>query len=368
MKALILSCNTGQGHNTAGRAMLEHLQERNIPCEMKDALLFASERVSRVVSGSYINVATKAPQFFHFLYWAGGGISSSRIKSVVYLANKGYAKALGTYIEENGFDTVLLPHLFPAEALTSLRRKGNLSARCYAIATDYTCIPFWEETELDGYFIPHEDLRDEFVKKGIPEEKLFATGIPVSKRFCRPVEAAGVRKDLQIPADGKMLLVMSGSMGFGAVSNLTEKLAGICHPADRIFVLGGSNEPLKRELRQKFGADPRIKVLDFTDQVPAYMGACDVLFTKPGGLTSTEAAARNVPLIHTAPIPGCETINAAFFSSRGMSFCAKDESEAVACAKRLLADQEACEKMKAAQRREIHADAGDRICDFLLKG
>lgn len=368
MKALILSCNTGQGHNTAGLAMLEHLHERNIPCEMKDALLFASERVSRVVSGSYVNVATKAPQFFHFLYWAGGGISSSKMKSVVYLANKGYAQALGAYIEKNGFDTVLVPHLFPAEALTSLRRKGRLSARCYAIATDYTCIPFWEETELDGYFIPHEDLRVEFAKKGISNEKLFATGIPVSKRFLCPVDTDSVRKSLEIPTEGRMLLVMSGSMGFGAVSALTQQLAEICRPSDRIFVLGGSNEPLKRDLRGKFGADSRIKVLDFTDQVPAYMGACDVLFTKPGGLTSTEAAARNVPLIHTAPIPGCETLNAAFFSSRGLSLCAKDEKDAVLCAEKLLSDQTACEKMKAAQRKVIHADAGDRICNILLKG
>ncbi len=368
MKVLILSCNTGQGHNTAGQALTEYLSERGILCEMKDALLFAGEHVSRFVSGTYVNVTTKAPQLFHFLYWAGSGISSSKVKSIIYYVNKSYASALGEYIEKNHFDVVLVPHLFPAEALTSLRRKGKLSARCYAIATDYTCIPFWEETELDGYFIPHEDLCDEFHKKGIPYEKLHATGIPVSKRFLNPIDRDEIRRALAIPELGKMLLVMSGSMGFGSVASITEELIEHCSEKDRIFVLGGSNEPLKRELRKKFGNDMRVKIMDFTDQVPAYMGACDVLFTKPGGLTSTEAAVRNVPMIHTPPIPGCETANAAFFSSRGLSLCAKTEKDAANCAQRLLTDANLGNAMKLAQKKVIHADAGDRICDFILKG
>lgn len=368
MKVLILSCNTGQGHNAAGKALFEHLQERGIPCEMKDALLFASERVSRVVSNTYVDIATKAPQFFHFLYQAGETISSSKIKSVVYLANKGYAETLLQYIEENDIDTILLPHLFPAEALTSLRRKGKLSAKCYGVATDYTCSPFWEETELDGYFIPHEDLLDEFVKRGVPKEKIYVSGIPVSKRFTAQVDRGAVRQELEIPASGKMMLVMSGSMGFGAVSALTEKLIEECGEADRVFVLGGSNEPLKKDLREKFGQDPRVKIFDFTDKTPSYMAACDVLFTKPGGLTSSEAAARCVPLIHTAPIPGCETLNAAFFSSRGLSLCAKNGEEAALLARQLLESEEKRGEMRKKQRDIIHANAGDIICDTILRG
>lgn len=67
------------------------------------------------------------------------------------------------------------------EALTAIRKKGGFNIPCYGVLTDYTCIPFFGETKLDGYFIPHEELRDEIAKCGIPKEKLFATGIPVSK-------------------------------------------------------------------------------------------------------------------------------------------------------------------------------------------
>ncbi len=361
MKVLILSCNTGQGHNTAGNAMREFLEDQGIACEMKDALSFASEQVSRVVSNSYINIATKAPRFFQFLYWAGSGISSSKVKSVVYLANKQYAASLGAYINENGFDVVLLPHLFPAEAITSLRRKHAIHARCYGIATDYTCSPFWEETELDGYFIPHQDLKEEFVGRGIPEEKLIVTGIPVSKRFTRVVDREMLREKFSVPKNGKMLVVMSGSMGFGAVEALAQQLCDQTTPFDRIVVMGGTNESLKASLRKTFAQESRVKILDFTRGVDEYMAACDVLFTKPGGLTSTEAAARQVPLVHTAQIPGCETINAAFFKAHGLSLCAANEKEAASCGALLCSQKKMQEEMKQAQRQTIHGDAAARI-------
>ena len=118
MKTLILSCNTGGGHNTAGRALLEELNRRDLPAEMLDALSFGRKHTSRIVSQSYINVASVTPKLFGGIYHLGDFISSSHRKSPVYLANAHYAETLHRYIVENGFDTVLCPHLFPAEALT----------------------------------------------------------------------------------------------------------------------------------------------------------------------------------------------------------------------------------------------------------
>jgi len=184
MKALILSCNTGQGHNTAGKAIMESMHSRGIECELVDTLLFASEKASRKVSGTYDGITTKTPRVLGFLYWLGEVFSSSKRKYVIYLANRGYADPLGRYIDEHGIGVVITCHLFPGEALTRLRRKNRLGVKTFAVITDYSCSPFWEETELDYYFIPHQGLADEFVKRGIPKEKLVATGIPVSKQFC----------------------------------------------------------------------------------------------------------------------------------------------------------------------------------------
>ena len=260
---------------------------------------------------------------------------------------------------------MVMPHLFPAEALTWLRRRGDLDVPTYVVGTDYTCIPFWEETEMDHYLIPHKDLMAEFVKKGVPEEKLVPTGIPVSARFRTHASKEEAREQLGLPQGKTIYLVMTGSMGFGNAADIGKALL---QRGGAVCLLGGNNRKMKDGLRKQFGENPRMMVLDFTDQVSLYMDACDVVLTKPGGLTSTEAAVKNVPLVHTAPIPGCETINAKFFLKRGMSLCGMDPGRAAAAAFRLAQDKELQERMKEAQRREVNPFAADEICDRVTAG
>ena len=102
----------------------------------------------------------------------------------------------------------------PPEALTRARRDLPGSFRFYAVATDYTCIPFMEETEPDLFFIPHADLAQEFASRGIARETLLATGIPVSSRFLEREERQAARRALGLPEEGRILLLMTGSMGF----------------------------------------------------------------------------------------------------------------------------------------------------------
>jgi len=99
--------------------------------------------------------------------------------------------------------------------------------------------------------------------------------------------------------------------------------------------------------------------------MPLYLRACDVVFTKPGGLTSTEAAVIRVPIIHTAPIPGCETINRRFFMRAGMSSSAITVKGQVSKGIRLMNDLNAQKKMVNRQAKEIHGDAAEQLYKFI---
>ena len=332
---------------------------------MKDALLFAGKKASKIASGTYVNITTKSPVVFKMLYKAGNAISSDKHKSVIYFANKGYGENLYRYICKNNIDAVVTSHLFPAEALTYLKRKKGLKTVCFGIATDYTSIPFWEETELDYYFIPHRDLFDEFKSKCISGEQLVSTGIPVSKKFSVKSDKAEARKSLGLRESGRIILIMTGSMGYGNIEKLTDTLLNSADENTEIVILGGNNEKLKGRLRCKYSAD-FVKVIDFTDKVDVYMDACDIIFTKPGGLTSTEAAVKNIPIIHTDPIPGCETINAEFYSSRGMSVTSGSIEELVKKAYNILNDINLQAHMIECQKKEINKNSNDLICDFIL--
>lgn len=367
MRVLVLSCNTGEGHNTAGKAVVEAVQAAGHEAVMLDIMLLAGKRTSRIVGGLYVEIVKHVPGFFHLLYKAAGKISSSRRKSPVYYANTLMTKRLERYLKKNEFDVIVTPHLFAAETLTHMKRKGTLEQKTVAIATDYTCIPFWEETECDYYILPHKDLIEEDAEKGMDREKLLPYGIPVKRSFLEKEDKVTARKKCRLPEEGIIYLVMSGSMGFGKIHLFVARLALKCRKGEQIVIICGNNRRLKSILKTEFRWNENIHVLGYTDRISEYMDACDVLFTKPGGLTSTEAAVKNIGIVHTAPIPGCETKNRDFFVEKKMSMASDTIRGQIAAGQKLAEDPAFLEKMREAQRKNINPKAGEEITELLLR-
>ncbi|MCK9219208.1 MAG: glycosyltransferase [Bacteroidales bacterium] len=371
MKVLILSCDTGEGHNSAARAFLEYLQTLRIECELIDTLSLVSPAVSQRASDLY--VFSTRTSLFKLLYQAGSMISNNKSMSAVYFANKLYSGKLLKYIKVHSYDMIVCTHLFPAEALTSLIRAGELSARTLFIMTDYTCIPFMEETQLDYYIVPHDHLIEECVKRGLPREKLLPYGIPVKQSFYSALSKGDARMECKhlfgerINTDEKWFLMMSGSMGFGNLKCLIQQIIDECEKNIEVFIVCGNNVKLQKNLTAKFSDKENITILGFTDRISTLMDACDVLFTKPGGLSSTEAAAKRIPIIHTDPIPGCETKNAMFFHYHGMSYSSADPHEQVRRALRLCNDQDYRKKMISCQEDNINRDSCKDILNICNK-
>lgn len=365
MKYLILSRSSGQGHNSAAKAVQEKLRQLGAEAEFVDGARFVRSICSDGFSKVYVSVTQHAAPLFGKAYHIASHISSPSRKNVIYFCNVRGAAALHEYIEANGFDGVITSHLYPAETLTWLRRNRGLNVPTFFIGTDYTCIPFEEETELDYYFVPQGKAGQNYLERGIPAEKLRYTGIPVRDAFRGRGDRRAARTALGLDADRPYYLIMSGSMGYGNLEEITDSIlrqAPDAHP----ILLGGSNKALKDRLRERY-APETATVLDFTTQVPLYMDACDLVFTKPGGLTSTEAAAKNTALIHTKPIPGCETENARYFSETGMSITDADTDTLVARAIALANDPGAQETMFQSQRTHVNPYAADDICRAVLE-
>lgn len=367
MKTVLLTCRTGQGHNSAALAVQQALEARGAECEIKDALAFLGDNVSDTITSAFVNIAVKTPRAFGFMYAAGELLSSERRKSPVYFANALYADNLQRYLVENDVDAAVCPHLFPAEALTYLRRKHHLSARTYFVSTDYTCIPFLEETEADAVFTPHPDLNPLFVKRGVPAGVLVSSGIPVQSAYAAGTDRDDARVALDLPRGTPCFLIMTGGEGCGNALELTKKLIARLGGRDaRLIVMTGRNTRLLESVEGRFAGDARVLAIPFTDRVPLYMDACDVLLTKPGGISSTEAAVKGIPIVHTPPIPGVETLNAQFFAERGMSVLAPDEAGAADNAVRLSGDAQQRARMLEAQRQYLCSNAADVIAAHIL--
>lgn len=361
MNVLLLSCSTGEGHNHCARAVRESLEALGCRADFFDMLHLFGEPGPISIESLLNRISTKAPNLFGLMYRAGGRVSALGVTSPVYLVNTNYGRRLCDLINDRGYDAVVCSHLFPMETLTFIRRHYSMKARCYGILSDYTCIPFLAETELDGYFLPHELVRQECEQAGIPAEKLIVTGMPVSEAFRSALSKADARRALDIPARAKVYLVMTGGIGCGDAIGLCDALLELPDDDALICVLAGRNQELLDRLGEKYGADGAVRSVPFTDQVSAYMRSADALLSKAGGISSAEAAVVNVPLVHAMMIPGVETRNAAFFRRLGMSLVAGSFEQAARFAERIVYDGRTGERIMAAQRAHMPPDGAERI-------
>lgn len=365
MKVLVLSCNTGEGHNSAARAVREEFCRRGIPCDMADALGIVGAPNSRAASAAYGGIITHAPRVFGAIYRAGEVYDSTGIQSPVYYVNATHARKLSAYLAAGGYTHAVATHLFPMETLTRMKKTGALQIPAYGVLTDYTRIPFFAETDLDAWFLPHAEVKNDCIRAGMPSERLYVTGLPVSARFSSPVTRAAARAALGMAAEAKNILMMTGGVGCGNAPRLVAALLREIPAEVSLTVLTGRNAEMKAALDALYGAGGRVTALPFTDRVDLYMRACDLVITKPGGISTTEAAASRTPLIHTEAIPGCETKNAELFERLGMSMWAKSESEAARCAALLLGDPERMARMTAAQAAGIDPHGAANVADLV---
>lgn len=369
MDALILSCGTGGGHNAAGRAIMEELQKRGHHAEMFNPYTLVSDRLAEEVDKLYIKMAQKTPKAFGFVYQLGNLYRKLPVKSPVYHVNKKMVPVMERYLEKHPADVIFMPHLYPAEVITQMKKQGVSLPLTVFVATDYVCIPFTEETNCDYYVIPGEELKADFIKRGIPEEKLLPYGIPTSAAFASNKSRQEAKKELHLQEEKQYLLISGGSIGAGQLCKAVRVLARHYAGTDKeLLVICGNNTALYGKLSREYAGDKdRVHILMHTDRMADYMKACDVVLSKPGGLSSTEAAVSGTALLHITPIPGCETLNMEFFKEKGMSVPVEtiDARLGKLCDKMLK--EERRKRMVERQRQFISPCAAKDICDFAQK-
>ncbi len=367
MRFLILSCNTGEGHNSAARAIADSFNEQNIECEILDALAFWSPNKSKVISDGHVLLYKKFPKLFGVGYrFEENHPPKDGNASIMYdIVTKG-CKGLKKHLEENEYDGVICTHIFGAMMITELKKRNLTNIKCHFVYTDYTCYPGVSEILCDTHFIAHEKLKEEFIANGTSKESLCASGIPVRKSFYNKIDAAEAKKQLNLPEDKKIVLLTCGSMGCGPIKYITENLPEQLDDNSLLIVICGNNRKLYKSLT-KYPLPKNIKVLGYTTKMALYMDAADLILTKPGGLSTTEAAIKALPIIFIDAVPGCETKNIDFFVNNNFADIRKTASE--------LCDL-VCDYMKNPDRLKTISDnlssnfsgcASDIIRDYILK-
>ena len=366
MKVLILTCNTGGGHNSAARAVKSSLVNRGVEVEVRDAIAYISKGTSKLVSKGHIVLYQKFPKLiakgyeFEENHPPKDGKPSNLYDIFSLGAQKLYKELLS-----GRYQAVICTHVFGALTITAIKKKYAYPIKSYFIATDYSCSLGVSDTDMDGYFIPHKDLIEEFVENGVPEVKIIPSGIPVRLDFYKKRLKIEAKKELYLRPDKRIVLLMGGSMGAGPIKDMAMKLSEELPQDCMLVAICASNDKLRNELH-KSGCQ-NIRIIGYTSKMDVFMDAADLIITKPGGLTTTEIAVKQVPAIFVNAVMGCETSNMQFFEKKGYSYGTDDINELVKIANRLLSEPESVKSIKEALNKTFPKYAPETISDYVLK-
>jgi processive 1,2-diacylglycerol beta-glucosyltransferase len=366
MKLLILTCNTGQGHNSCANALQEAAISRGMNCEVKDALAFISDGFSKVISKGHVWIYRHFPWLFSQGYKMAEQLKNFGTDgTVVYRLLSTGVNRMAQYLEEGQYDYVLCTHVFASTILTEAMKKCSRQPVTGFVATDYTCHPSCEQSDLDLYFIPHEDLKEQFTAKNISEDKLVVAGIPVRQMFFLRQDQGEAKRSFGIEPGNDHLLMMCGSMGCGPMEKLAEGLAENLSRDREITVVCGTNAKLQEKLAQRFAQQPRVHILGYVKDMSVLLDSADLYMTKPGGISTSEAAAKGLPMVLVDAVAGCEEHNANFFVGIGGAILGKDPEELVTSCLELIQSPARRRQMARACRAAYPGNPAEEILDKL---
>jgi processive 1,2-diacylglycerol beta-glucosyltransferase len=319
MRILIATITAGAGHLQAAAALEEawlKAHPRDV-VERIDLLTFFSPLHKKIYRDGYVKLIAHAPELWGMVF-----SKMDDPKLVRRLAR--WKKTLGSnsarkfarFVKRFAPDAVLCTHYLPVELLGGLRQDWPAPPPLtVSIVTDFEAHALWMDAHVDLYCVAAEETKARLVARGADAAQVLATGIPISAKFSSSIDAAAVRKQYGLRDDLPILLVLSGGFGMGPVAEILAGLDQIQRPFQTL-VVAGRNEELRRDLAAQDRKHPT-HVLGFVTNMHELMAISDLLVTKPGGLTTSEAMAMGKPLFILNPIPGQEAANSDFLLERG---------------------------------------------------
>jgi processive 1,2-diacylglycerol beta-glucosyltransferase len=338
-RVLILHASVGTGHRRAAEALAAAWRrDPTVEAAVVDVLDHTSRLFRIAYTRSYLELSENAP-----LVWGSFYTLTNRDPSLAELSNN--LRKLVESVNTNGLqdvvrqsqpDVIICTHFLPMELLVGLRRSNRLTQPIYCVITDYSAHTFWTYTEIDGYFVGNDTVLRQLRARGVRDEQITVSGIPIDPAFSVPLSRAEARRRRNLMLDDAVVTLFGGGIDDEIVaaigSDLLERL-----PTLQLVVIAGRNETLPARmagLAQAAGS--RLRVLGRIDYVDDMLVASDLVITKAGGLIVSEALARGVPLVVIEPIPGHEEWNADHVVASGSGIQLRNAGATAAAVSELL--------------------------------
>jgi processive 1,2-diacylglycerol beta-glucosyltransferase len=339
-RVLILSVPKGSGHQQAANALEKAFRSYYPEVEVVNANFFdctTNPFVERVVNRTYLTILKTTPEIWDYLY-DNDRLAEWSAKFREYINKRNSAKFINFLVAYSPH-AVICTQAFPCGVISAMKRNSQIKVPLVAVITDFEANTYWPNEGVDLYTVATEFTKDRLCARGIPESQVQILGIPVDQIFSMPCSPQQLREKIGISAHLKTVLVMGGSLGFGPIPEIIEELFQ-CQSEFQILVITGLNKKLEKELESFVStAHHPLYIFGFIDNVNELMTISDLIITKPGGLTSTEALLQHLPMLIVKPIPGQEEKNSQFLVNLGVAIRTDEMNEVSSLVDSLFLDE-----------------------------
>ena len=285
-----------------------------------DAIRTLYPLLGGLIAKTYLEILKYTPQIWDFLYDHPDLAEITReLRQLFSFLDSPKLKALLMEYRPNVF---VCTHAVPAGLIAEQKRRGNCKIPLVAVVTDYDVHSFLVYPDVDLYIVANAESKEALLARGIEGTKIRICGIPVNPAFNRKISQSEARKKLGLDIHRPAVLIMGGTRGLGPIEKILEELL-LLKPAPQILIVTGDNKELAGGISEH-KKTRGVQIYEFTKQVPLLMDASDLLITKPGGLTSSEALIKGLPMLIVHPIPGQEERNARYLIKNGAAVQIKE--------------------------------------------
>jgi processive 1,2-diacylglycerol beta-glucosyltransferase len=363
-RVLILTASYGSGHNVAARSLTAAFERAGASVRVVDHFRElvgpAFERGSRAF---YYWMLRRLPVLWGIGYALGDQMTSDS-PLALGMTRLGFTR-LGRLLEREAPDAVVTVHATPAVAMSALARRGRVPPHT-TVVTDFVAHSQWIAGRVDRYCVAAEEVKHEFIARGIPPQRIVVTGVPLRPEFEAPMDPAAARAAFGLSDRLPVVLAMAGAQGsMGRLPDVARALTRLPRPAQGVLVAG-----LDRALEAALGRlvqGTSIRTLGYVADLHRLMAAADLVVSKAGGMTLAEALATETPLVLYGSLPGQERRNERFASRCGIALVARSPGELGRALERALGEPPLLERLRRQMRRVRRPDASRRVVSAVLE-
>ncbi|WP_034629658.1 MGDG synthase family glycosyltransferase [Desulfotruncus alcoholivorax] len=368
LKVLIFSSTFGAGHVRAAEAVIEALEQKvpGVQIAHLDCGAIISRFFNSVIKSTYIGMLKYTPKLWGKFYYNTSKMQPD--SAVQRFLNQLGQKEFDNYIQSFQPDLIICTYPTVAGVLAQLRLKGVLNIPLATVITDYSVHSQWIHRGVDLYLVGCPDVYQGLVARGINPGRICITGIPVSPRFENPMNRQAIAAKLGLQPDRPTVLIMGGAYGvLPNIKQICRTFAGSALPVQLIVVCGRNRKLYKslEDVQQTFPG--RVICLGYVNNVEEFMAVSDVMISKAGGLTVSEALTMRLPQLIFKPIPGQEEDNAIYINKTGAGRIVHTLEGLKENLQYLLENPEVREEMRRAAALAVPGHASEKAVEHLLE-